>query len=228
MTDQPSATTAGLLRVVTAERDEAHDVLGAAWATLNAAGRTGQHTIAEHIARMADELHSTQQVATFRQGVINQCHDALRAAGKVVNAARVIIDNDRLSRQALNGLADALTAYDAAPEVTSDEHARTPSAGVDPALRDRIELAIRDGFAAAPVISTATDTWLDQIAAVAAVAVVEELAHPAGIGRCGELSAVRISYDLDTPQRREVCVVRAGHNGRHRAANGTHWLGSPR
>ncbi|MET7867960.1 hypothetical protein [Micromonospora taraxaci] len=44
------------------ERDEAHADITAAWAAINAAGRAGMGGIAEHIARMASDLASAQEL----------------------------------------------------------------------------------------------------------------------------------------------------------------------
>ncbi|MEU7771247.1 hypothetical protein AB0C44_07965 [Micromonospora taraxaci] len=90
---------------------EANNELAFAWAAINTDRRSGPHSIAEHITRMADDLDSTEQVARFREGVINLHAAELGAAGEVIAVVRDA--HERIER--------ALARYDTTPEVTPVE-----------------------------------------------------------------------------------------------------------
>ncbi|MGC4769221.1 hypothetical protein ACLQ25_09600 [Micromonospora sp. DT44] len=115
------------IREITTERDEAltslRDVLD------ELANRTTE------IRRLRHDLDSTQQVATFRQGVINLHAAELGAAGEVLAVVRDA--QERIER--------ALARYDTAPEVTPvepDDEAEAPLGSVSPRAQDD-EAAVR-------------------------------------------------------------------------------------
>ncbi|MEU5668972.1 hypothetical protein ABZ749_01115 [Micromonospora sp. NPDC047753] len=119
-------------RDAAAERDELQSELTDAWAAITTANRPGPHSIAEHITRLAAELTSTQQVATWREGRIYDLSAKLGAAEKLI----AVYDDvtEQLDR--------ARARYATRPEVTRepedapDTEAEAPLGSPDPRAQD--------------------------------------------------------------------------------------------
>ncbi|MBM0203246.1 hypothetical protein JNW90_09080 [Micromonospora sp. STR1s_5] len=95
------------LNAVTITNNEAHAELTAAWAAINAAGRPGPHSIAEHIRRMADErVEPHEDPARLRQQLAEAHADCARYATERDEARAALADPLRTAAKDLRLLAD--------------------------------------------------------------------------------------------------------------------------